>query len=193
MDLMLPIIAGVVVAVAGGLLLDRIRGVPGRAEGRMVRALRDLPHEADRERWMEEFRQLLSEYQGRPFKQYRESREHIRAAKGLVRVYAQPVAKPADHFQEDGASEGGITEEVLGASTTSYITKAALAEALENLSYRERRVLELRYGLGGQSPRTRDEVGRAFNVTGERIGQIEIQSLKKLQSLAEAQKLREID
>ena len=71
-------------------------------------------------------------------------------------------------------------------------TKEALREALENLSYRERRVLELRYGLGGEHPRTLDEVGRTFNVTRERIRQIENQSLKKLQSLAEAQKLREL-
>jgi RNA polymerase primary sigma factor len=71
-------------------------------------------------------------------------------------------------------------------------TKEALKEALENLSYRERRVLELRYGLGGEGPRTLDEVGRTFNVTRERIRQIENQSLKKLQSLAEAQKLREL-
>ena len=71
------------------------------------------------------------------------------------------------------------------------LTKEALREALENLSYRERRVLELRYGLGGEHPRTLDEVGRTFNVTRERIRQIENQSLKKLQSLAEAQKLRD--
>ena len=45
------------------------------------------------------------------------------------------------------------------------LTKEALREALENLGYRERRVLELRYGLGGEHPRTLDEVGRTFNVT----------------------------
>jgi len=72
------------------------------------------------------------------------------------------------------------------------LTKEALREALENLSYRERRVLELRYGLGGEHPRTLDEVGRTFNVTRERIRQIENQSLKKLQSLAEAQRLRKV-
>ena len=72
------------------------------------------------------------------------------------------------------------------------LTKEALREALENLSYRERRVLALRYGLGGEHPRTLVEVGRTFNVTRERIRQIENQSLKKLQSLAEAQKLRDV-
>jgi len=70
------------------------------------------------------------------------------------------------------------------------LTREALREALENLSYRERRVLELRYGLGGEHPRTLAEVGRTFNVTRERARQIEHQSLEKLRSLREAQKLR---
>ena len=48
------------------------------------------------------------------------------------------------------------------------------------LDERERRVLELRFGLNGEAPSTLDEVGRAFNVTRERIRQIENQSLKKL-------------
>jgi RNA polymerase primary sigma factor len=71
------------------------------------------------------------------------------------------------------------------------LTSEALRDALENLSYRERRVLELRYGLGGERPWTLDEVGRRFNVTRERIRQIENQSLKKLQNLPETQKLRD--
>ena len=72
------------------------------------------------------------------------------------------------------------------------LTKEALKEALENLSYRERRVLELRYGLGGEHPRTLDEVGRTFNVTRERIRQIENQSLKKLRALADSVALRDV-
>jgi RNA polymerase primary sigma factor len=69
------------------------------------------------------------------------------------------------------------------------LTKEALREALENLSYRERRVLELRYGLGGKQPRTLAEVGRTFNVTRERIRQIEDATLRKLQALAETDRL----
>src|SRR5262245_23938092 len=72
------------------------------------------------------------------------------------------------------------------------LTKEALHAALENLSCRERRVLELRYGLGREHPRTLDEVGRTFNVTRERIRQIENQSLKKLQSLAERSEERRV-
>jgi RNA polymerase primary sigma factor len=69
---------------------------------------------------------------------------------------------------------------------------AALARCLGSLSYRERRVLELRYGLNGEQPRTLDEVGRTFQVTRERIRQIENQGLKKLRALAESQKLRDV-
>ncbi|HKP17508.1 MAG TPA: sigma-70 family RNA polymerase sigma factor [Gaiellaceae bacterium] len=72
------------------------------------------------------------------------------------------------------------------------LRKETLERILSHLSQRERRVLELRYGLNGEHPRTLDEVGRAFNVTRERIRQIENQSLKKLRALAESQKLREV-
>jgi RNA polymerase primary sigma factor len=72
------------------------------------------------------------------------------------------------------------------------LRKETLRKILGTLSSRERQVLELRYGLDGQHPRTLDEVGRAFNVTRERIRQIENQSLKKLRALADAAKLREV-
>jgi RNA polymerase primary sigma factor len=68
----------------------------------------------------------------------------------------------------------------------------ALSKCLSSLSYRERRVLELRYGLNGEQPCTLDEVGRAFQVTRERIRQIENQGLKKLRALADSQKLRDV-
>src|SRR5919202_1151390 len=72
------------------------------------------------------------------------------------------------------------------------LRKEALLKILGSLSPRERRVLELRYGLNGEHPRTLDEVGRTFNVTRERIRQIENQSLKKLRALSASQTLREV-
>jgi RNA polymerase primary sigma factor len=72
------------------------------------------------------------------------------------------------------------------------LRKETLRRILGSLSLRERRVLEMRYGLDGQHPCTLDEVGRTFNVTRERVRQIENQSLKKLQALAESQKLRDV-
>jgi RNA polymerase primary sigma factor len=50
----------------------------------------------------------------------------------------------------------------------------------------------MRYGLDGQTPKTLDEVGRTFNVTRERIRQIENQSLKKLRALADAVALKDV-
>jgi aspartyl/glutamyl-tRNA(Asn/Gln) amidotransferase C subunit len=84
--------------------------------------------------------------------------------------------------REDKVTDGGIAEDVL--------RREALTKILGTLSERERRVLELRYGLNGEQPRTLDEVGRTFQVTRERIRQIENQSLKKLRALADSQKLR---
>jgi RNA polymerase primary sigma factor len=72
------------------------------------------------------------------------------------------------------------------------LRKATLGRVLQTLSARERRVLELRYGLNGEHPRTLDEVGKTFNVTRERIRQIENQSLKKLRALADSVALRDV-
>jgi RNA polymerase primary sigma factor len=72
------------------------------------------------------------------------------------------------------------------------LRKATLLRVLGTLSLRERRVLELRYGLNGEHPCTLDEVGRTFNVTRERIRQIENQSLKKLRALADSIALRDV-
>ena len=68
----------------------------------------------------------------------------------------------------------------------------ALMNCLDALGERPRRVLELRYGLDGERPRTLEEVGILFNVTRERVRQIESHSLRKLAALAEAQGLREV-
>ncbi len=74
----------------------------------------------------------------------------------------------------------------------TQLRKDALCRVLGTLSTRERRVLELRYGLNGEHPRTLDEVGRTFNVTRERIRQIENQCLKKLRALADSQSLKDV-
>jgi RNA polymerase primary sigma factor len=67
-----------------------------------------------------------------------------------------------------------------------------LTRVLAALTHRERRILELRFGLAGEIPRTLDEVGQAFNVTRERIRQIENQSLKKIRAMADALSLHDV-
>jgi RNA polymerase sigma factor (sigma-70 family) len=97
----------------------------------------------------------------------------------------QPIEVAED--MPDEAAELSLVE-----GTEANLTKKQLADALENLSYRERRVLELRYGIVGEEPKSLDDVGRTFNVTRERLRQLENIALKKLQSLAGTQGLREV-
>jgi RNA polymerase primary sigma factor len=102
----------------------------------------------------------------------------------------KPVGDDEDsefgHFIEDDSEP--LPDDV----ADQTLRNETLTRVLNMLADRERRILELRYGLNGEAPCTLDEVGRAFNVTRERIRQIENQSLKKLRALAEAQKLRDV-
>jgi RNA polymerase primary sigma factor len=68
----------------------------------------------------------------------------------------------------------------------------ALQLGLDHLPERNRRVLELRYGLDGRDPRTLDEIGREFGLTRERIRQIEVEALRELAALREIQGLRSL-
>jgi RNA polymerase primary sigma factor len=116
--------------------------------------------------------------------------EHIRRSAQTPVSLEKPVG-------DDDESEFGhfITDENMplpDEEAEISMRKETLGKILGTLSSRERQVLELRYGLDGQHPRTLDEVGRTFNVTRERIRQIENQSLKKLRALADAVKLRDV-
>jgi RNA polymerase primary sigma factor len=127
--------------------------------------------------------------------------EEIASAAGLTPAEvediirsAQPIVsleKPVGEEEESElgrflADESTPPPEVVAEAA---LRDQALRDLLNQLSYRERRVLELRYGLGGEKPRTLDELGRMFNVTRERIRQVENQSLQKLASMAEAGRL----
>ncbi len=114
-----------------------------------------------------------------------------------IRRSAQTPVSLEKPVGEDDESEFGhfLTDENLplpDEAAEVSLRKETLRKVLGALSPRERQVLELRYGLDGQQPRTLDEVGRTFNVTRERIRQIENQSLKKLRALADSQKLKDV-
>lgn len=68
--------------------------------------------------------------------------------------------------------------------------KEELEEAMASLTERERNVIKLRFGLDDGKTRTLEEVGKEFNVTRERIRQIEAKALRKLRHQAEAESLR---
>ena len=69
--------------------------------------------------------------------------------------------------------------------TERRLQKEALDRALESLPERDRRVLELRYGLRGEEPHTLEHIGRRLGITRERVRQIEVESLSRLASLRE--------
>jgi RNA polymerase primary sigma factor len=69
--------------------------------------------------------------------------------------------------------------------------KEQLGAVLNMLTRRERKVIELRFGLSGEHPRTLEEVGKKFGVTRERIRQIEVKTMAKLKSYRESQRLRD--
>jgi RNA polymerase primary sigma factor len=116
--------------------------------------------------------------------------EHIRRSSQLPVSLEKPVGDDEEsefgHFLTD--DNAPLPDE----AAEQALRKDALTKILGSLAPREQRILEMRYGLDGNPPRTLDEVGRAFSVTRERIRQIENQCLKKLRALADCQKLREV-
>jgi RNA polymerase primary sigma factor len=114
----------------------------------------------------------------------------------IMRAAQTPISLEKPVGDEDDSQLGHFIADVTTPSAEDEATRKmrleTLLEILGVLSFRERRVLEMRFGLGGFEPCTLDEVGAAFHVTRERIRQIENQALKKLSSLSEAQRLRDL-
>jgi len=116
--------------------------------------------------------------------------ESIRRSAQTPVSLEKPVGDEEEsEFGQFIADEKAISPE---AAANETLRNEALQDVLNSLSYRERRVLELRYGLGGEQPRTLDEVGRTFNVTRERIRQIENQALQKLAGMVDIRGLAEV-
>ena len=114
----------------------------------------------------------------------------------ILRTAQAPVSLDAPVGDEEESEFGHFLADKnmpLPEDAAESVSRAtALRNCLDSLDDRQRRVLELRYGLDGGRPRTLQEVGIVFNVTRERVRQIETQSLKTLGALAEAQALRDV-
>ena len=113
----------------------------------------------------------------------------------ILRMSQLPISLEKPIGEEEDSSLGDFVPDEQAESpfdTASLSLRREDVElALSALPERERRVIELRYGLDGSQPCTLEEVGQAFGVTRERIRQIENNTLKKLESLPEAQGLRD--
>jgi RNA polymerase primary sigma factor len=119
----------------------------------------------------------------------------VREVRDILRMSQQPVSLEKPIGEEEESELGDFVEDETAVSpfelASESLRKENVRKALQALPQREREVIEMRFGLTGGRPRTLEEVGRAFNVTRERIRQIENHTLKKLESLPEAQRLRD--
>jgi RNA polymerase primary sigma factor len=118
-----------------------------------------------------------------------------REVKDILRIAQLPVSLEKPIGEEEDSELGDFVEDDTAESPFELASENLRREnvrlALEALPTREREVIEMRYGLSGGKARTLEEVGRAFGVTRERIRQIENNTLKKLEGLPEAQRLRD--
>jgi RNA polymerase primary sigma factor len=119
----------------------------------------------------------------------------VRDVRDIMRITQQPISLEKPVGEEDDSALADFVEDVSAASPFEIASEALRREnvtrVLASLPRREREVIEMRYGIVGGRSRTLEEVGRAFNITRERVRQIENRTLKKLQTLPEAQQLRE--
>jgi RNA polymerase primary sigma factor len=113
----------------------------------------------------------------------------------ILRMAQLPVSleKPIGEDEESALGDFVPDEQAESPfdSASLNLRRVDIDRTLDALPARERKVIELRFGLKGEPPRTLEEVGRTFGVTRERIRQIENNTLKKLEGLPEAQGLRD--
>jgi RNA polymerase primary sigma factor len=113
----------------------------------------------------------------------------------IQKVSQEPVSLETPIGEEEDSHLGDFIEDseaVVPADAASFILlQEQLGGVLHTLSEREKKVIELRFGLADGHPRTLEEVGREFGVTRERIRQIESKTLSKLRHPSRSQKLRD--
>lgn len=131
-------------------------------------------------------RQLLQEYGREPkpeeiAKEMGLSPERVRE---ILKISQDPVSLETPVGEEDDSHLGDFIQDTnipVPAEEAAYtLLREQLEEVMETLTEREQKVIRLRYGLGDGRPRTLEEVGKEFNVTRERIRQIEAKALRKL-------------
>ncbi|WP_234332136.1 RNA polymerase sigma factor [Streptomyces sp. NRRL S-87] len=112
----------------------------------------------------------------------------------VLRLAQEPVSLHAPVGEEDDVALGDLIEDGDAASPVEsaafFLLREHLEAVLSTLGERERKVVQLRYGLMDGRPRTLEEIGRIFGVTRERIRQIESKTLNKLRDHAFADQLR---
>ena len=150
---------------------------------RLVREQRILLQELGREPTLEE----LAERMG----------VSIERVSEIQKIAQDPVSLETPIGEEEDSHLGDFIEDdktpTASDSVASTMLKEQIARVLDTLTPREEKVLRLRYGIDDGRPRTLEEVGKEFNVTRERIRQIEAKALKKLRHPSRSKRLRDFN
>jgi RNA polymerase primary sigma factor len=113
----------------------------------------------------------------------------------ILKISQEPVSLESPVGDEGDSSLGDFIEDDRAIAPVDAVDEIIQNEELDKvlslLTLRERKVIELRFGLKGEHPRTLEEVGQRFGVTRERIRQIEAKTLAKLKSYRDTQRLHE--
>ena len=174
-----------------------IRQAITRAIADQARTIRIPVHMVETiNRVMRVSRQLVQELGREPTsaeiaKELNQPEEKIRE---ILKIALDPVSLETPIGEEDSHLGDFIPDEDIPApveATSHIMLKEQLAEVLDTLTPREAKVLQLRFGLIDGRQRTLEEVGREFNVTRERIRQIESKALRKLRHPSRSKKLKD--
>ena len=148
---------------------------------KLTQASRRLQQELGREPTLDELAQVM-----------KMSPERINEIRQMC---MEPVSLESPVGEEDDSHLGDFIEDDSGSQPAEAVSQAMLRqqimEILETLSEREAKVLRLRYGLDDGRPRTLEEVGKEFNVTRERVRQIEAKALRKIRNPNRSSKLKD--
>ena len=119
----------------------------------------------------------------------------VERVREVMKISMDPVSLETPIGEEEDSHLGDFIQDeqvMVPADAATYtLLREQLTEELETLTEREQKVLRLRFGLDDGRPRTLEEVGRDFNVTRERIRQIEAKALRKLRHPSRSRKLKD--
>ena len=148
---------------------------------KMVRVQRQLTLELNREPSEEEIAKKMN--------------VSVDKVREVIKISQDPVSLETPIGEEDDSHLGDFIKDESSLSPEEYteneILKEEIDDVLQSLQQREQEVLRLRFGLKDGTCHTLEEVGKKFNVTRERIRQIEAKALRKLRHPSRAKKLRD--
>ena len=142
-------------------------------------------------------RQLLQELGREPTPEEiaKEMDMPVERVREIIKISQEPVSLETPIGEEEDSHLGDFIQDdnvpVPAEAAANTLLKEQLTEVLETLTEREQKVLRLRFGLDDGKARTLEEVGKEFNVTRERIRQIEAKALRKLRHPSRSRKLKD--